>query len=315
MGLRAEHAALLEATSPSSAGGRRPARPTTTTTSRSIPSPASRSSVRPRRSRRSAASRSALTLAAQPAPDLVRRGPGPARGAASTTAGRAGGSSPCSRSTAGRLHQTTAYFGEPFEAPGLAGGPGPSASTRSTRPPGTARATAGRSSEPDFDRPSGPRSAATIDVLRAALDPDYRGSFPQSGERFDFAGLAAVDEHYPGGLPEMQVNWLAGRDRALDRQPGERPGPRHRRRRQLGRRGPHALPVGRALLRRDCPGLPRPATSGASATTTSPRSRRPRSGATSSTGSTPTPRSADPPAGARGSFDTPLGHAPTMPGP
>jgi hypothetical protein len=42
------------------------------------------------------------------------------------------------------------------------------------------------------------------------LHPDFRGSFPQSGERFDFAGLAAVDAHYPGGLPEMELNWLAG---------------------------------------------------------------------------------------------------------
>ena len=105
---------------------------------------------------------------------------------------------------------TTAYFGEPFEAPAWR------AAWAERFDPLDPAAWDGEGDGQPVERGRrrpgrpGARSAATSTCCRAAAHPDYRGSFPQSGERFDFAGLEAVDEHYPGGLPEMQLNWVAG---------------------------------------------------------------------------------------------------------
>ena len=110
---------------------------------------------------------------------------------------------------AGRFHRMTAYYGEPFEAPAWR------AALAERFDPLDPAAWDGEGDGRPVDEPEVARIVRAevggeIDVLRAATHPDFRGSFPQSGERFDFAGLAAVDEQYPGGLPEIQVNWLAG---------------------------------------------------------------------------------------------------------
>ena len=47
-------------------------------------------------------------------------------------------------------------------------------------------------------------------VVRAATHPDYRGQFVQSGKRFDYDGLEAMNAAYPGGLPQMRLNRLEG---------------------------------------------------------------------------------------------------------
>ena len=132
-----------------------------------------------------------------------------ARGRSSTTAGRGRGSSALFETHAGRFHRTTAYFGDPFEAPAWR------AAWAERFDPLDPAAWDGDGDgrpveEADVDRVVRAAIGGDIEVVRAAAHPDYRGSFPQSGERFDFAGLEAVDAHYPGGLPEMELNWLAG---------------------------------------------------------------------------------------------------------
>ena len=110
---------------------------------------------------------------------------------------------------AGRLHRTTAYFGEPFEAPAWR-----AAWAERFDPLDPAAWDGDGDGQPveeaEVDRVVKAAIGGDIEVVRAMAHPDYRGSFPQSGERFDLAGLEAVDAHYPGGLPEMELNWLAG---------------------------------------------------------------------------------------------------------
>ncbi|MFL5777412.1 MAG: nuclear transport factor 2 family protein [Chloroflexota bacterium] len=49
-----------------------------------------------------------------------------------------------------------------------------------------------------------------LPALRAFHHRDYRGSYPQSGERYDDDGLAAIYRDYPGGSPAEQVSGLVG---------------------------------------------------------------------------------------------------------
>jgi len=110
---------------------------------------------------------------------------------------------------AGKFHRATAYFGDPFEAPAWRR---PWAERFDPLDPsswddeGDGRPV----DEADVGRIVRAELAGDVEVLRAAAHPDYRASFPQSGERFDFGGLQAVDANYPGGLPEMQLSWVAG---------------------------------------------------------------------------------------------------------
>ena len=198
---------------------------------------------------------------------------------------------------AGRLHRTTAYFGDPFEAPAWR-----AAWAERLDPLDPAAWDGDGDGQPveeaDVDRVVRGAIGGDVEAVRAAAHPDYRGSFPQSGGavrprrprggRRALPGRAARDEAQLGGR----------RDRALDRQPGQRPGPGDRRRRQLGRRGAHALPVGRALLRADRPGLPRTTGLAPALLLLRPVRGGPVPGSTWSTGSTPARSSADPAAGA-----------------
>jgi hypothetical protein len=60
---------------------------------------------------------------------------------------------------------------------------------------------------------------ALFDRLIAAMDPaaeyeerheDYLVEFPQSGERMDRDGLRKLQEHFPGGAPEIRLRRLTG---------------------------------------------------------------------------------------------------------
>jgi hypothetical protein len=55
--------------------------------------------------------------------------------------------------------------------------------------------------------------------LIAAMDPaveyearheDFTAEFPQSGERLDRDGLRKLQEHFPGGAPEIRLRRLSG---------------------------------------------------------------------------------------------------------
>jgi hypothetical protein len=57
------------------------------------------------------------------------------------------------------------------------------------------------------------------DQLREAMDPaleyearheDFTVEFPQSGERLDRDGLRKLQEHFPGGAPEIRLRRLTG---------------------------------------------------------------------------------------------------------
>jgi hypothetical protein len=59
------------------------------------------------------------------------------------------------------------------------------------------------------------------DQLREAMDPaleyearheDFTVEFPQSGERLDRDGLRKLQEHFPGGAPEIRLRRLSGAD-------------------------------------------------------------------------------------------------------
>ena len=149
------------------------------------------------------------------------------------------------------------------------------------------------------------------------MDPSrLSGLLPPVGRAVRRAGLQAVDERYPGGLPEMQPTWVAGRDRALDRQPGQRPDPRDRRRRHVGL-GEVLLhyPSGERFHGVSRPDLPRAPAVAPAVLLLRARSRRPHSGPIWSSGSTPS-RARLRPVGrperlagrpVAGTFDTPLG--------
>ena len=58
-----------------------------------------------------------------------------------------------------------------------------------------------------------------MDRLIAAMDPaleyearheDFTVEFPQSGERLDRDGLRRLQEHFPGGAPEIRLRRLTG---------------------------------------------------------------------------------------------------------
>ncbi len=109
----------------------------------------------------------------------------------------------------GRIRRMTSYFGEPFEAPAW-------------RRPFVAlepRIDPGRWAD-DGDGQSVDRGVADR-YLRAlarhdaatassCLHPDYRGLYPQSGERFDASGALAIDAAYPGGLPKAHELEIGG---------------------------------------------------------------------------------------------------------
>ena len=101
----------------------------------------------------------------------------------------------------GQLHHATAYFGQPFAAPDWR------AEWAERFDPLDPAAWLGDGDGREVERAEFERLIRATTSGRLAetqpwIHPDYRGSFPQSGERFDEAGLQAVDERYPGGLPE-----------------------------------------------------------------------------------------------------------------
>jgi hypothetical protein len=60
---------------------------------------------------------------------------------------------------------------------------------------------------------------ALFERLRAAMDPaleyearheDFLVEFPQSGERMDRDGLRRLQEHFPGGAPNIRLRRLTG---------------------------------------------------------------------------------------------------------
>ena len=109
----------------------------------------------------------------------------------------------------GRLHHSTAYFGEPFEAPDWR------AAWAERYDPLDSAAWAGEGDgqpveRSEFEMLIKADTAGRYAETEPWVHPDYRASFPQSGERFDYAGLRAVDERYPGGLPQMQPTWAEG---------------------------------------------------------------------------------------------------------
>ena len=121
-----------------------------------------------------------------------------------------------------RLHHATAYFAPPFDAPAWR------AEWAERYDPLDPAEWAGEGDGAEVDRAGFERLLrdslnGRYDLMGPTLDPDYRGSFPQSGERFDARAMQAVDEHYPGGLPEMQPTWAQGETERWIVNPGNVP--------------------------------------------------------------------------------------------
>ena len=108
-----------------------------------------------------------------------------------------------------RIHRATAYFGAPFEAPAWRAQW--AARYDPLDPAEWAGEGDGRAIDPAaIERSARDSTSIGSRAIAADVHPDYQASFPQSGERFDQPGLQATDDHYPGGLPAMRVNWVAG---------------------------------------------------------------------------------------------------------
>jgi hypothetical protein len=109
----------------------------------------------------------------------------------------------------GRLHRSTAYFAAPFAAPDWR--------TRWVErfdpldPVAWAGDGDGKAVErAEIERVARLVASDQVAQVRARMHPDYRGSYMQSGETFDYEGLVAIDAEYPGGLPSMRLNRVEG---------------------------------------------------------------------------------------------------------
>ena len=285
MGLRADHAALMERYLAQFGGGPSPPRRPTTDdyvevypqSGERVVGPAERDRGDPPPARPGDRRRHART-SPRCGEDRVL-----ARGAARLRRAAAGGSSALFEIHGGAAppdDRPTSASRSRRPPGGLAG---PSGSTRSTRAGlGPAKATAGRSSEPTSTAPSGLRlgDRRSTCVRARRRTPTYRGKLPAVGRALRRSPASqAVDAHYPGGLPEMELDRVAGATERWIVNPAQRPGP--------GRPAAATCWAGEVLMHYpsgeryfagDRPALPRAGGSGASATTTSPPSRLPRSG-------------------------------------
>ena len=109
----------------------------------------------------------------------------------------------------GRIRRMTSYFGEPFESPGWRRpfvhlepsiDPARWADDGDGQP--VDRATVARFADARFGHDLG--------AVGRSLHAEYRGLYPQSGERFDAAGDQAISANYPGGLPRQQPIEVGG---------------------------------------------------------------------------------------------------------
>lgn len=109
----------------------------------------------------------------------------------------------------GRIHRSTAYFAAPFPAPGWRSGwvemfdpldPAEWAGDGDGQAVGRA----------EIERVARVAASDHVAEVRTATHPDYRGSYAQSGERFDFEAMVTIDAEYPGGLPSMRLSRIEG---------------------------------------------------------------------------------------------------------
>ncbi|MEK6719677.1 MAG: nuclear transport factor 2 family protein [Chloroflexota bacterium] len=57
----------------------------------------------------------------------------------------------------------------------------------------------------------GAMEAKDIDAVSTLRHPDFTSEWPQSGERIrGDANMRAIDEHYPGGLPDQHTGHIVG---------------------------------------------------------------------------------------------------------